>query len=136
MASPWWRTDVLVGGLVGAGLVLVAFRLTGWTGGAILSALLAYEGWTLINDYPEDTISETLWRFAKRPMVPWLFGLGTGWGIQAGWVRDPWISLTIGFLSGHFFFQKHEPAVVKEIVAKVEEAKDAAAQVAAATEGR
>ena len=51
------------------------------------AALLVYEGWTLINKEPGDTISETIWEDAKsRPLIPFLFGL----------------------LMGHFFWQKLE----------------------------
>jgi hypothetical protein len=52
--------------------------------GAVV-VLLAYEGWTLINSTPGDTISESIWRIAaSRPLVPFL----------------------VGFLCGHFFWQR------------------------------
>jgi hypothetical protein len=45
---------------------------------------LAYEGWTLVNSVPNDTISESVWRVATaRPLVPFV----------------------TGFLMGHFFWQ-------------------------------
>lgn len=57
------------------------------------AALLAYEGWTLVNKEPEDTISETIWDGAKdRPLIPFLFGL----------------------LMGHFFWQKVEKKLEKK----------------------
>lgn len=50
-----------------------------------IAVLLAYEGWTLINHVPNDTISESIWRIAaSRPLVPFLAGL----------------------LCGHFFWSK------------------------------
>lgn len=40
---------------------------------------LIYEGWTLINGVPNDTISESVWRVAaERPLVPFLTGLLCG----------------------------------------------------------
>lgn len=50
----------------------------------IVTLALAYEGWTLFNNIPNDTISESVWRIASsRPLVPFL----------------------AGFLMGHFFWQ-------------------------------
>lgn len=51
----------------------------------VIALLLLYEGWTLINGTPNDTISESIWRLADRPLVPFLFG----------------------FLMGHFFWGPH-----------------------------
>lgn len=99
-------SNIVVGAVLGAALVWVTFQITGWRWGAALSALLLYEGWTLINNYKDDTLSESIWRFSKRPMVPWLFGLGTGYAMGAGVVADVLLGLAIGFLSGHFFFSK------------------------------
>lgn len=39
-----------------------------------LGALLAYETWTLVNNERDDTISETLWRASRRPLVPFALG--------------------------------------------------------------
>lgn len=101
-------TNIVVGTLIGSVLVWTAFAITGWRWGAFLTALLLYEGWALVNQYPADTLSESVWRFAQRPMVPWLFGLGTGYGVAAGFIQDPLLTLAVGFLSGHFFFQRYE----------------------------
>lgn len=52
---------------------------------AVIALLLAYEGWTLVNSTPADTISESVWRIASsRPLVPFLAGM----------------------LCGHFFWSK------------------------------
>jgi hypothetical protein len=99
-------TYYVVGGLIGAVLAVVAFNVAGWKGGLALSALLAYEAWTFINKWRNDTISEIVWEFAKRPMVPWIFGVGTGWAIQSGFISDPWLIGSLLFLQGHFFFQR------------------------------
>lgn len=61
-----------------------------------VAGLLAYEGYTLINKEPEDTISESVWRVEKsRPVVPFLVGL----------------------LCGHLFFSRvPDDAVVKAVI--------------------
>lgn len=99
-------SNAVVGAIMGAGLLWATFQLVGWKWGAALSLLLLYEGWTLVNNYRDDTLSESIWRFAKRPMVPWLFGLGTGYALGAQVLTDGVLMLGIGFLSGHFFFSK------------------------------
>jgi len=99
-------SNAVVGAIMGAVLLYVAIQITGWKWGAALSLLLLYEGWTLVNNYRDDTLSEAMWRFSKRPMVPWLFGLGTGYAMGAGVVNDVLLGLGVGFLSGHFFFSK------------------------------
>ena len=101
-------TSLVVGGLIGVALAIVAYNIAGWQIGLLLLALLLYEGWTLVNDYPNDTISEILWIFAERPMVPFIFGAGFAWAICSGAVTNPWMIAALGFLMGHFFFQRKE----------------------------
>jgi hypothetical protein len=48
-----------------------------------ICALLIYEGYTLINKTPGDTLSEAVWKVSSHPLVPFL----------------------AGFLCGHFFWQ-------------------------------
>ena len=100
-------TYYVVGGLIGAALMTVAFCVAGWKAGLALSLLLAYEGWTLVNKYKNDTISEIIWEWAERPMVPWIFGVGCGWALATDFVSDPYLIGAIFFLMGHFFFQRH-----------------------------
>lgn len=94
-----------MGALIGAPLLYLAFYLTGIKWGAILVALLAYEAWTILNGYKADTISEAVWALSRRPLVPWLFGLATGWAITSSTVTDPWLLTAIVWLESHFFFQ-------------------------------
>jgi len=101
-------TQIVVGGLIGVALTLVAYAVAGPLYGTLLLALLAYEAWTLINEFPNDTISEIIWTFSERPMVPFIFGAGFAWGIQAGALSNPWLIAALGFLCGHFFFQRQE----------------------------
>lgn len=49
----------------------------------ILLLAFAWEAWTLVNKHPKDTISESVWRASKRPLIPFLAGM----------------------LCGHFFWQ-------------------------------
>jgi hypothetical protein len=101
-------TYIVVGGTIGVALGIVAFSVAGWKAGLLLSAYLAYEAWTFFNKYKNDTISEVVWEFAERPLVPWMFGVGTGWAIQSGFISDPWLIGSLLFLQGHFFFQAHK----------------------------
>ena len=46
---------------------------------SVIAFLLLYEGWTLVNATPNDTISESIWRIAQRySLLPFLFGLLMG----------------------------------------------------------
>lgn len=42
---------------------------------AVTVGLLAWEGYTLVNNDRDDTISETIWRASHRPLVPLLGGM-------------------------------------------------------------
>lgn len=104
-------TPLVVGGVMFIALVVVAYELAGLRAGGALVLLLTYEGWTLVNRYPQDTISEIMWMLSVRPMVPWLFGVATGaWLMHLSHQpridpRQLWLALAFGFLEGHFFFQ-------------------------------
>ncbi len=42
---------------------------------AAIGALVVYEGYTLFNAKPKDTISERVWKVsARRPLIPFLLG--------------------------------------------------------------
>lgn len=99
-------TQIVVGAIIGTALLVVAFNIAGLWGGLALAALLAYEGWTLVNKFPNDTISEIIWGFAERPMVPFIFGAAYAWAIESKNLDNPWLIAAFGFLLGHFFFQR------------------------------
>ncbi len=106
-----WRTQVFVGAIIGVAIVATAFVLTGPSWGMFCLALATFEGWTLINNYREDTISEVIWGFARRPMVPHIFGIAFGIAAGTGYlgnVQEVCRAFAIGFLFGHFFFNKYE----------------------------
>lgn len=101
-------TQLVVGALIGLALLVVAWNILPWQYFLIAAGLLLYEAWTLINRFPNDTISEILWEFARRPMVPWIFGVATGWALATGFISNPYLVCAVGFLQGHFWFQRHE----------------------------
>jgi hypothetical protein len=99
---------LVVGGVLGVSIVLTAFALTGPYWGTFCLLLAAWEGWTLVNRYRADTISETVWEFAARPMFVLLFGIAFGWAAGSGYLGESRVvgrAFAIGFLYGHFFFQ-------------------------------
>lgn len=104
-------TKLVVGLVIGAGIVVTAFTITGPWWGVFCLVLALYEGWTLVNRFREDTISETIWELAARPMVPLLFGVWFGVAAGTGYLGDVVTVLrafAVGFLFGHFFFQRFE----------------------------
>ena len=44
----------------------------------LTAGLLVYEAWAVFNREVGDTISEIIWGLAKRPIVPFVFGLVMG----------------------------------------------------------
>lgn len=104
-SSPTMR---VVCAAIGIAILVATYNIVslGWF--VILAVLLAYEGWTLTNNYEGDTISEMMWVLAKRPMVPCIFGMAAAWAVATGYVTNPWVILLGGGLYGHFFFQKAE----------------------------
>lgn len=55
-----------------------------WIFGTLVAGLLIYEGITLFNSKPGDTISEIIWDLSTRPFIPFV----------------------LGFLMGHFFWPR------------------------------
>jgi len=101
-------TIYVVCGTIGLGLIAVIFSILNWKWALVALAYLLYEGWTLVNKYENDTISEIIWLLSKRPMVPWLFGLATGWALGADKISNVYLIAGLFFLQGHFFFQRQD----------------------------
>lgn len=101
------HSNIVVGTLMGALLIYLAFAWAGWKWGLALSLVAIYEGWTLINAYPEDTLSESIWRLSARPLVPWMFGGLSVWMIESRFLQNPYLIAAWFFLQGHFFFQAY-----------------------------
>jgi len=102
-----WRTLMLVGGIIAAAIIVAAYILTGVHWGTFYLFIAMYKGWTLINKYKDDTISEAVWILARRPITVLLFGLGMGIAGGSGYLGEPRVvlrSFAIGLLYGHFFF--------------------------------
>jgi len=106
------HTNLLIGAGLGLGMLYGMWYLLPLPWFVISASLLGYEAWTLGNDRPQDTISETIWRFSKRPVLPWLFGFFSCWLIMSGTIpMDLKGMLVLTFymlLQGHFFFPKEE----------------------------
>lgn len=118
-----WRTMLVVCALIGAAIVAAAFILTGWRWGTFCLFLSAWEGWTLVNKYQDDTISEAIWILAKRPITVLLFGLFFGIGAGTGYLGDTATVLrafAIGLLYGHFFFTPVTSETVSTKIARTE----------------
>ena len=105
-------SDLIVGGTIGAGLLYLIWSIVGFQAATAFTIYLIYEAYTIINSFPEDTLSESIWRLAARPLVPWLFGAATMYAIMAGHfgpdIRAALLAVGIGFLEGHFFFQSYK----------------------------
>lgn len=105
-------SDLIVGGTVGAAILYLIWSIVGFQAALGFTLYLIYEGYTLINHFPEDTLSESVWRLAVRPLIPWLFGAATMYAIMAGHFgpdpRAAMLAVGIGFLEGHFFFQSYK----------------------------
>lgn len=106
---PKGPVKIVVGGLIGAGIVLMMYHLLSLKLFLLAVALLGVEVWSFFNPYANDTISEVIWGLAERHLVPLLFGVATGWALASGFVpvsiEGLWISLCLGTLLGHFFWQ-------------------------------
>jgi hypothetical protein len=111
-----WRTILLVGAVIATGIIYAAFALTGPRWGMFCLFLALYEGWTLLNAYKEDTISEAVWILARRPITVLLFGIAFGIAGGSGYLGSPVVVLrafAIGLLYGHFFFTPIVATTVK-----------------------
>lgn len=97
-------SDLIVSTIVGAFLMYVFWIILPWKSFRWAAAgLLAYEGWTLINHWMNDTLSESVARLDKKqPLVRLVAGIAIGWGFGLDYI-DP-LSTCIGILTGHFFF--------------------------------
>lgn len=107
--SPTWK---VVPALIGVGLLAFMWFILTWQWLVGLGFVLAYEAWTLVNGYRNDTISEVVWQLVKRPLVPFLLGGGCVGLISHGVIRPTmeglYVALAVGVLAGHFVFQRQQ----------------------------
>lgn len=105
--SPTWK---VVPAVIGIGLLVFMWLILDWRWFVGLSLLLAYEAWTLVNRYANDTISEVVWQLVKRPLVPFLLGGACVGLVSHGVIRPTveglYVALAVGVLMGHFVFQR------------------------------
>ena len=106
---PAGPVKIVVGGVIAAGLLAAFYQILPWRWFLFGVALLAVEVWAFFNPYAHDTISEVIWALAERPLVPLLFGVATGWAVTSGFIpatpEGLWVTLCIGTMLGHFFWQ-------------------------------
>lgn len=109
--SPTW---LVVGGLIGLAIIGFIWVVLSPIWAAAATLILMYEGWTLRNSFKNDTISEVMWVLSNRPLVPFMFGGGVvaliAHDVIKPNVQGLYTCLALGFLMGHFFFQRHEDA--------------------------
>lgn len=101
------RTDIVVGAVIACAILWTTHYMVAPQYRPFGYVLLMYEAYTLVNRWRGDSISESVWRLAVRPFVPFLFGLATGAAIASGLVVNPWLVLAVGMLMGHFFWQEY-----------------------------
>jgi ABC-type Na+ efflux pump permease subunit len=106
MNSPTSPSKVLVGAVIGLCIMVYAVLVFGVVGGLTCTVFAVYEGWTLVNRYENDTITETVQSFAAQTaMVPLIFGVAFSDLMHRGLINE-WGAAVIAFLLGHFFMGK------------------------------
>ena len=113
------HTDVLVGGAS-----VLAFGYVAWfvVPEPILRAIsvvaLAWECWTLVNRFRNDTISEAVARLSHRmPLLTLGVGMLLGYGLAQEWY-SPFVAMCLGGLSCHFWFPlKYDPHMEERMLA-------------------
>lgn len=102
-------SNLIVATFICLWLIYFSYLHGGVVGRPILFLVALYEGYTIINTFPNDTLSESVWRLTRgRPFIPWIFGYATAYAIFAGTLADPHLAVAVGFLQGHFFFQRYQ----------------------------
>ena len=101
-------TDCLVGAAATVGGLVYIWAYLSWPWATFASTVLLYEVYTLVNDMPEDTISETIWRASDQHALVPLLGAGTFvLSLSEGWITDPHVIVPLGILVGHFWFPRY-----------------------------
>lgn len=106
LSPPVSPTRYVVGGVMAVAILLAVYAALDLRLGLVAIAFGLYETWTLVNRYPNDTISEIVWQLAERPLVPYLFGCATGWMLGAGLFENHYVAAAWGLLMGHLFWQR------------------------------
>jgi hypothetical protein len=99
---------------LGVILFALGFYLSGPVGGTIFLIIGVWEAWTLMNGIPKDTISEIIWDLTEQyPLIPMaftaIFMASIAHGIILPSMKGLYLCSIIGFLYGHFFFQRNLP---------------------------
>ncbi len=102
-------TNLVVFGGLALSCILGAFYLVGVYWGILVSLILAYEFYTFINPFPQDTLSEVIVQVSEEhPYLPVLICLALGYAIGKGVFGDPEDVLrgvVLGALVGHWWWR-------------------------------
>lgn len=108
-------TDAIVGLACFGGLGVVAAKLLPPIWAAVALGAAIYEGYTLANNHPEDTISETIWRFSDNyALLPLSGGALLAYGIATGYISNPIVVAILSVLAGHFWFPRYNKRLMDE----------------------
>lgn len=105
-------TLIFVGCLISLALFSFIYTIVPIERFVAYAVILGFEAWTLVNKREEDTISEAIWELSSYPLVPWLFGAFTVYGMYMVHPHPAESAAWLG-VQGHFFWQAHKNA--KEI---------------------
>lgn len=101
-------TELFVFGLLSCVGLYVAWQITPLWGFALIAIVGAVEFYTFVNSRPNDSISEIIWLYRKRTIIPFSFGALSLGMIALGWFGSNWKQAVLCgvwfLLMGHFFF--------------------------------
>lgn len=84
----------------------------------VATILLLWETWSLIDNKPQNTISEIIWKASDHySLFPYAGGFIFGLGIGTGYIKTPEVIVPLALLCGHFWFPRYDNAM-KEIYEK------------------
>ncbi len=104
------HTDVVVSGIAIVAVLILAWGVLPWLWlRGVSIVLLAWEVWTLVNRFRDDTITQATIRVSHDfPLLVLGAGVGLGYGIAKGYLDL--LSLSLGILAGHFWFSsRYDP---------------------------
>lgn len=101
-------TDAFVAVLATAGGLVYIWAFLPHPWAVVASVALLYECYTLVNDQPNDSISETIWRASDAyPLFPAIGFASFVMAVSEGWIKDPHVIIPLAMLAGHFWFPRY-----------------------------
>ena len=111
-------TEAVVGGAALIGLIVYTWWFLPWYWALVATLAACWEGWSLVDGTPANTISEIVWRASDRySLVPWAGGFIFGLGIGTDYISTAEVIAPLGFLCAHFWFPRYDDSA-RKIVAK------------------